>query len=348
MVAVAKSYKPRFGYKPNPALSFRFNRTLRIPHISTHAPHLLETNKDQRDVFLFLDLLRVDPSWRRYAQEIGDCVSWGWTLGYDTVLAGKVVRGESEWPGAWMFQPATYGFRAQLDPRNFANDEDGWYGSGAAEAAIKCGFVPSLDWSTTTGNAEHDCRKYSGEVAKKWGRYGCGGKNDEGKLDAIAKRYLAREVSLITTLESSEAIIDRGAGLPICSDVGFGQMQRDEDGIVGISGSWPHCMVVLAKMYLKGKRLWRIFQSWGDSCSGPDPVVEDLITKLFKMMADAWKWAKKKVMAMAKAVSNVISNCSWWVTDQSLLRILKQQDSYGISGAEGFNQPLWDWEKNII
>jgi hypothetical protein len=107
-------------------------------------------------------------------------------------------------------------------------------------------------------------------------------------------------------------------------------------------------MVVLAKMYYKNIRLWRIFQSWGDSCSGPDPVIEDLLTKLFKMMADSWKWVKKKVIAMAKAVSNAISNCSWWVTDQSLLRILKQQDSYSMAGAEGYDQPLWDWERKII
>lgn len=338
---MSKNYTPRFGYKPNPAATFRFVRNLRIPHISTHAPHLLETNAE-RDACPILDLYAVDPNYKRGAQAIGDCVSWGFSLGASIVLAGQVVRGEAEWPGAWISENATYGLRAEVDPRNFANYQDGWYGSGAAEAYTKYGAIPSLDWSKETGNPDHDIRQYSGDRAKEWGKYGCGGQGDNGKLDSIAKKYPIREVSMITTLESAEAVMDRGCPIPICSDMGFGQMQRNEEGIVRPSGSWAHCMLDGLKLWRKGRRLWSIHQSWGNSCSGPQPYIEEIVKQYYTTIRKAMRWTVTAMKDIAAKVINSIGQYTWLVEDEPFLRILKQQDSYSLSGAEGYNLPIWD------
>lgn len=341
-------FTPRFGYRSNPEATWRFNRTLRIPNISTHLPRLCQSNREKRDVLLMCDVLAVDPNWFRLAQEIGDCVSHGWSYGEDLLVARLVILKWATWIQAWSSQPAFYGLRVEVDSRNFANYEDGWYGSGAAKAASQYGFVPALDWSKHTGNPEHDLRKYSGKIAKEFGRYGCGGKNDNGALDKIAAQRSVKEVAAITTLESAEAVIDRCAPIPVCSDIGFGEMQRDSEGIVRRSGSWAHCMCIAGKIWRKNHRLWRLVQSWGRSCKGPDPYVEEICKSYFSSMGKAVGWSKTRIGDIIPKAIDAISACSWWITDEDMLRILKQNDSYAISGAEGFEMPPWDWSINLF
>jgi hypothetical protein len=75
--------------------------------------------------------------------------------------------------------------------------------------------------------------------------------------------------------------------------------------------------------------------SWGDSCSGADPYIEELVDKYFES-------------SLRQKVASAISACSWWIEDSPMLRILKQQDSFAASGAEGFAAPLWDFEKQWL
>lgn len=304
-----------YGYIPNPVKTAQIVSQWRYPRLMTSFPELLVF--EERDVFLWKPLITVEPTWRRGKQLIGDCVSWGGELVCTMLMAMQHVKGE----GTWVAEGATeslYGLRAELGDRSWS---DGWYGSGCAEALQKYGICLRLDYSKETGNDEHDLREYSGEKAKQWGYYGCGGENDKGKLDAIAKQHPAKGVTQVRNAKEAAAALNIGCPITIASNVGFGSMRRNNDGIVRRSGSWNHQMMIGGVKYFNGEPLFRIFQSWGpNSCSGPDPGIED----------------------------EAISGCSWWATAEDIDDILGQEDSYAFSRIEGFIAEAWDWEQNYF
>lgn len=310
-------YAPQFGYVPNPPATERYVGGLRFQSLTNDLP-VLRLQARQKDTYLWLPLMACKPDWKRGAQAIGDCVSWGAELACTMLLAMQAVLGETEWQ-AEVATEAIYGLRCELD-KQFCNLQDGWWGSGAAEAVQKWGVLLRQDYSQQTGNSEHDLTNYDGDRAKQWGRYGCGGKNDGGKLDAIAKQHPVKGVVPIKSVDEAAAAIESGSTVTIASDVGFGSMKRNSDGIVRRSGSWAHQMIFGGVRYKNGEPQLRCFQSWGKSCSGPDPGIEH----------------------------PAISDCSWWVTADDANAIFRQDDSYAFARVEGFMQAPWDWEANFF
>jgi hypothetical protein len=65
---------------------------------------------------------------------------------------------------------------------------------------------------------------------------------------------------------------------------------------------------------VEGEPQFRQFQSWGRSCSGPDPGVEHA----------------------------AVSHCSWWTTAEDAARQLRQGDSFALAGLEGWEAPRLD------
>lgn len=264
---------------------------------------------DQRDVFLWKPLLKVKPNWKRGAQGIGDCVSWGAELCGTMLLAIQAQLGTSE----WIEEAATesiYGLsRVEVPGKRSGGYSDGAIGAYAADALKKYGLLLRQDYSTITGNKEHDLRVYSSDKAKQWGNFGCGGQNDKGALDNIARKYPVKNVAQVRTVEECISAISNGYPVSIASMAGFGQMKRDSSGIVRRSGSWAHQMMIGGVKWVGGKPLFRIFQSWGNSCgTDNDPGIEDV----------------------------EISKCSWWATEADVAWILQSGDCWSYSDVEGF------------
>jgi hypothetical protein len=246
-----------------------------------------------------------------------NCVSWGHELVCTMLLAMQAVKGES----SWIEEAATeaiYGLRCEVD-QQFCNLQDGWYGSGAAEGLQKYGVLLRLDYSKETGKSEHDLTSYDAKRAKDWGRYGMGGK-DSQELDTISKKYPCHGVTQVRTVLEAAAAIDAGCPVSICSGVGFGEMERNSDGIVRRSGSWAHCMMLGGIRYKSGDPQFRIFQSWGKSASGPDPGI----------------------------ASQAVSDCSWWAVSEDIERILREDDSFAFSRVEGFALPPWNFSDDWL
>jgi len=262
-----------------------------------------------KNIHLWNALRAVHPKWRRGAQKIGDCVSWGSELAATTIMALQAVDGKQK----WITEAATesiYGLcRVEALNKKRGGRSDGAFGYAAAKAVNKYGILLRSDYSKLTGIDEHDLRKYSGTKAKSWGDYGCGGSKDKGKLDELAKKYPVKQVAQIKTVEELVAAITNGYPVTIASGYGFGRMKRDENGVCPRSGTWYHQMVILGIQHRAGQVDSRCFQSWGPaSASGPDPGIE-------------WSAA---------------SGCSWWINERTMAGLLKSGDCWAYGNLEGF------------
>lgn len=263
----------------------------------------------ERDVFLWQPLLELKPTWKRGAQGIGDCVSWGGELAETMLLAIQAKLGVSEWIEEVATESNYGGCRVEVYGKSSGGYQDGATGHGMAQWAIKGGILLRIDYSKQTGNPEHDLRVYSSDKAKSWGNYGCGGSKDKGALDAIAKQYPVKGVAQVSNIEECIAAIYNGYPVTIASMAGFGSMQRNKDGIVKMNGQWAHQMLIAGVKWFNGKPLFRIFQSWGNSCgTDNDPGIND----------------------------KEVSKCSWWATEADVNWILRSGDCWSFADAQGF------------
>lgn len=273
--------------------------------VSTFCGHLVGSEK--RDTFLWLPLLEVKPNWRRGAQGIGDCVSWGAELCATMLMAIQHVHGGDRFTSEAATEAIYGGCRVEARNKKTGGWSDGAFGSAAAKWLRDWGVLLREDYSKETGISSHNLTKYDKKKAKQWGNYGCGGSQDKDKLDNVARRMPIAHVVAVDNLNEAEGAILNGYPISIASMAGFGRMRRDNNGIVRRSGRWAHQMMIGGVKYSSGQRLWRCFQSWGKSCSGPDPGIND----------------------------QAISDCSWWITDTDLKWILTSGDCWVFGDVEG-------------
>jgi len=275
--------------------------------------------EDKKDVLLYEHLLAVCPDWRCIAQQIGDCVSFGWMHGTEILIGTRMlVQDAGRWPGR-LCTEAAYGLmRVEAFERRSGGWGDGAYGGAAAKAVKNFGIVPRKDYSGETGISEHDVRKYSGKTAKNWGNYGCGGKNDKGLLDKIARLHPIKSVSMVRSFEEAGTAISNGYPIPVCSGQGFSS-NRDSDGFCKGRGSWGHCMCFIGVRY--GKRPGLLcMNSWGHSVDGP---------RYPDNMPDA------------------IAACTWWVDVRIVDRMLSGGDSFAVSNFSDFRKQNMDLRKKL-
>lgn len=313
----------RFGNEPDPAETEEFVATLERPRLATHCSHLMKSTEKQ-DVMLIDKLFDFEPDWIRGAQGIGDCVSWGWELGDTIWMAIASYLGLMEWQGTAATESIYGGCRVEAAGGRLGGYRDGAFGGYAAKWHTNWGVLLRKDYSQETGIPEHNLTKYSSKKAKAWGNFGCGGKDDagreDGKLDKLAKLFPAIGVTRVLHTDELDAAMRNGYPVPTCSGVGYGNMKRNSDGVVRASGRWPHCMLFAGVRWVKGRRQFRQFQSWGRSCSGPDPGIT--------IPAISW--------------------CSWWTTEEDAQRQLNARDSFAIGGINGFPEQKLDWAEAAL
>lgn len=292
----------------------------------------------QEDVHLWQAILACKPTWRRASQGIGDCVSWGAELCATSLMATDAVLGQGTWTEEAATESIYGGARVEALNKSRGGKSDGAFGYAAARWLCEYGVLLRIDYSKETKNPEHNLRKYSATRSKDWGDFGCGGKDDKGILDKLAKAHPIQNVAQVTQVAEAIASLSNHYPISIASMAGYGDMVRDSQGVCRRSGQWAHQMAILGMRFENSKPQFRVFQSWGDSCSGPDPQIQQLVEAVPR-----WKRPKN-----VKASWNPISACSWWITEADLAWILKTGDCWSYAGVRGFEPRKLDSKKAIL
>ena len=299
-----------FGYTPNPEENDWILSDPEAPGVFGLSPNdanrIRKSWTDKKPLLLTDALLQLVPSWRRGAQGIGDCVSWGWALAADIATAVDIVIDREPWAyrGLYATEPLYGGGRVESRGRSFAGWQDGSYGGATAKWVTKWGLLRRLNYSVATGNGEHDLTKYDSKKAKNWGAYGCGGKHDKGKLDAVAREYPVKEAVLVTNFDDAANCILNGWPIAVCSGQGFTKT-RDRDGFCAARGSWSHCMTFAGVRFDRPGLL--CLNSWGYSNKGPHGI----------------------------QTHDEVMKCGFWVDAKIVERMLRGQDSYAVTGVKG-------------
>lgn len=295
---------------------------------------------------------------------VHNCVSWGAELAVTMDMAiNDVVRGLMSFPGEAATEPIYGGCRVEALGKRFGGWSDGAFGYAAADWLSEAGGVILRDdYSKQTGIAAHNLLRYDGKKAKDWGNFGCGGQDDQGKLDAIAKKSPAAKCVRVKTIQEALSAIENGLLITIASMAGFGNMRRDANGVCRIVNQWAHQMMIGARRFFNGKPQFRCFQSWGDSCSGPDPGIEELvriatgndqlIVPVQSGVVDPFEWRRRLILPSLDFPYSVrpedgwnpISACSWWIVEEDMARILKNGDCWAIGSVQGFEKKEIDWD----
>lgn len=309
---------PPMGYNPDPEATKEFLQSLEKPTIREAGPELFNKPQafygepktgDDEPVLLYRALVEVyqekyGKPWKTETQKIGDCVSHGWAHGVAASAAVKYQLGEiSEWQ-----MPATeaiYGgsrVEARGSPgdgaRAYGGYSDGSYGAAAAKwVNARGGILFRKQYE------KFDLSVYSGDRAKEWGAFGCGGKNDGEVADRIAKDHQCQNVALVRSFTEAAAAIKSGYAVPVCSMQGFSS-RRDSQGFASPSGSWAHCMCFVGVRFDRPGLL--CLNSWGDNwITGP-------------------VWPDDQIPG------------SFWVDAAVATRMLDDGDSFAVSTVGGF------------
>lgn len=183
---------------------------------------------------------------------------------------------------------------------------DGSLGRWAADAVQKVGAAPMEKIGSI------DLTTFSPARAREYGRSGV-----PADVKAVAKEHPVKGAALVTSWADAKRAIGQGYPVAICSDQGF-TMQRDATGRCRPQGQWNHCMALLGVRAAKDGRDegGYILNSWGDSAhTGP-------------------VWPADAPVA------------GFWADAAVIDRMLKQSDSFALSGFTGFPSrriPLnWD------
>lgn len=312
-----------FGWLPNPdgvaqIIADKESPVWEMPGNALDTLGFGEVQSEQKTVVLFDALREVHPTWKRYAQGIGDCVSWGWELGATLTMAISAKLRLTNWIAEAATEPIYGGSRVEAVGKKQGGYSDGSYGGAAAKWVTKWGVVLRLDHSQQTGVPSHDLRAYSADRAKDWGNFGCGGRSDT-KLDEIAKQYPVKEAYLVRNFEQAASAITSGYPVVVCSGQGFSS-QRDKDGFVRPSGSWAHCMCFTGVRW--GNRPGLLLtNSWGNSWGTSNPFFP------------SGYWPE-------------VLKCSAWVDAEVCTRMFASwEDSYALTSVVGLPRRKIDWSQ---
>lgn len=266
----------QYGYVPDPEGTRQFLATLDKPFFAQAGADAMDKAKGV-DTFLYRQMDKAHRA--RYGkpfvvgrQAIGDCVSWGAMHAVYCQDAVSWSLGRLPDPPLMPCSEALYG-GARVEARGRPGDgaqpyggwSDGATGFGAAKFLREFGVV----YRETVNGI--DLTTYSGDRAKEWGAYGCGGRGDGGKMDAAARKHPCKHVVSVRTWDELAAAIESGYPVTLASSQGFSS-HRDKDGIAEASGTWMHQMVGLAIRHKKNGApddLCLILNSWGTGWCGP-------------------------------------------------------------------------------
>jgi hypothetical protein len=198
-----------------------------------------------------------------YAQQIGDCVSFGAKNAVNYLQASQLAREWAHNEFRPVFPPYIYGIsRVQIGGGRLGNG-DGSLGVWAAKGVQQYGVLAA--------DAE-GCPTYSGSVAKQWGRSG-----PPQKLIDIAKQTLVKTVSPVRSAQDVCDAITNYYPVTIASNFGTSTI-REKNGrmVARWDGSWAHQMAIVGYLYDEDtdERLFYVLNSWGERAH-PAPLGDE-------------------------------------------------------------------------
>jgi hypothetical protein len=185
-----------------------------------------------------------------FAQEIGDCVSFGGKNVMEYLQCVQMILNGSVEEFHALFPPYFYGTSRVLVGHNQLGWSDGSTGSWLQEA-IKTYGVLRRDDTTVP--------QYAGSVAKNWG-----GQGPPNQFITEGKKHLVKTTAMITTAEDAANALLSGYPIAVCSNQGF-TMQAGSDGFHQARGTWGHCMSIIGfEDHPQYGLYFLILNSWGD------------------------------------------------------------------------------------
>lgn len=242
-----------FGYVPDPDATRAFLGELEHPLFRDAGAEVIAKAKG-RDAYLYRYADKAHRAvygkpfgpWNQGS--IGTCVAFGWGMGSYIGQSVDWAQGQLPAPPKLVATEPIYGgsrTEGRLPPVQFAGWSDGSYGAAAARwvAGLKNGHGGIL-YREKYG--EVDLSIYSTTLSKQWGAYGV-----PTALAKEANKHTARAVALVETWDGLTAALESGMCVPICSNVGFANQQRDADGFCRRQSTWNHCMVLCSVKWAK-------------------------------------------------------------------------------------------------
>lgn len=256
---------PNYGYVLNPRAGLLEHR------LAAHAcAHLMQA--EPKDTLLFLALFQVYPEWSYGMQGIGDCMSWSKAHNETILDAVAAALGKQRWRAPVATEPG-YGFmRVEVFGRPDRGG-DGAYGGAAAKAATEWGCLYRMQYSSAEYpglGSEYDFRKYSGALAKQYGRTGV-----PDELEPIARNHTCQATALCTSFEQAAAAIQSGYPVSNAHSRNLIYSGRDKEGF-GTGGSpAAHAMNYTAVRHGRRPGLWLANTGHGNHVSGPVGADDD-------------------------------------------------------------------------
>jgi hypothetical protein len=311
-----------FGYTPDPEATRAFLGELEHPLFRDAGREVIAQAKG-KDAYLY-----------RYADKahravygtpfgpwnqgpVGTCVSFGWAMGSFVGQSVDWAQGQLPHPPKLVAtEPLYAGSRtaARLPPVAFAGWSDGSYGAAAARwvsGQCKEEGIGGILFREKYG--ETDLTTYSTSLSKQWGAYGC-----PKSLAIEANKHTARAVAMCEDWASLTAALESGMCVPICSNVGFAGQDRDADGFLRRSGSWGHCMCIIAVKYA------------ANDGKGSEPRMKNPRDGVCVMNSWGSSWVRGGKHPADQP------DGSFWITRQDAEIILAQRDSFVIGSVNGF------------
>jgi hypothetical protein len=234
---------------------------------------------------------------------IGSCVGNGYARACQDLMLMEIALGEPEaWAGAGVCVEAIYGGSRHEIGADRIGNEDGSVGAWAAEWVQRGGVLFYLDYPSanlTDGYRIDRCRS--------WGKTGV-----PDALEPTAKLHPVTAVAAVRTPSEAWRLLGSGYPIPICSDIGFDSPLRD--GICQRSGSWAHCMTLRGRfIHHRAGRVYVVQNSWGNYLKGGENTTKDREGNAIELPQGCF--------------------C---VVESDLTAILRQDDSFSLSGFQGF------------
>lgn len=180
---------------------------------------------------------------------------------------------------------------------------DGSVGAWAAKWVKDYGVVPMAKYDAV------DLTTFSPARAREFGRTGV-----HASIESLAKEHPVKGTALVKSWADVKRAVQQGYPVAVCSDQGF-TMSRDSTGRARPQGTWSHAMSIIAVRAAKDGRAEGgfVLNSWGDQAhTGP-------------------VWPADAPVAGFWADANVID------------RMVRQGDSFALSGVQGFPARALDW-----
>lgn len=295
------------GWIPSPQHAAAFaarNPTARFCNINGGAL----MNAQPRDIFLPQYLLKAcretygkDWRWKPQYQKHGTCVGQSHKTGTDITMGVNRFISGIKFEGRAAVAPIYAGSRVEIG--GWVGRGDGSNGSWAAEWLTKYGVVLLKEL-----NLPEDSTDTDEDMARAWTA------RSEGvpaQYEAIAKTKPIKNAAQVKTPEEVRAALWGLNYVNICTNLIPGS-QRSADGTSRMSNQGGHSTGIVGCRQTGSGWVYAYLQSWGDWARGFYP------------------WTKfDPFNEFACAIVDI--------SESDLSRVLREQDSYALSGVSGFN-----------